>query len=90
MTQREFSQLLEILPALSPEQLQALRRELDSQQLDSPTPAASDEALQRRLLEAGIISEIKPPIRDLMPYRNRQAVPINGEPLSETIIRERR
>jgi Arc/MetJ-type ribon-helix-helix transcriptional regulator len=51
---------------------------------------AADQELQRRLLAAGIISEIKPPITDLTPYRNRRAVPIQGEPISETAIRERR
>jgi len=50
----------------------------------------SSQELQRRLLEAGIISEIKPPISDLTPYRNRRAVPIQGESISETAIRERR
>ena len=46
--------------------------------------------MQRRPFEAGLISEIKPPITDLTPYQNRQAIPVRGEPLSETIIRERR
>jgi hypothetical protein len=50
----------------------------------------ADQALQRRLFAAGIISEIKPPITDLAPYQNRRAVPIQGEPISETAIRERR
>jgi hypothetical protein len=50
----------------------------------------ADQELQRRLFEAGIISEIKPPITDLTPYRDRRAVPIQGEPISETAIRERR
>ncbi len=50
----------------------------------------SAQDLQRRLLEAGVIREIKAPITDLTPYRNRQAVPIQGEPLSQTIVRERR
>ena len=50
----------------------------------------ADQELQRRLVEAGIISEIKPPITDLTPYQNRRAVPIQGEPISETVIRERR
>jgi putative addiction module CopG family antidote len=50
----------------------------------------ADQELQRRLLEAGIISEIKPPITDMTPYLNRRAVPIHGEPISETVIRERR
>ena len=50
----------------------------------------SDQELQRRLLAAGIISEIKPPPR-LLPARERfTPVPITGEPISETIIRERR
>lgn len=62
----------------------------------SPVATADDGAvlasqeLQRRLMEAGIISEIKPPITDLAPYQNRRAVPIQGEPISETLIRERR
>jgi Arc/MetJ-type ribon-helix-helix transcriptional regulator len=49
----------------------------------------ADQELQRRLLAAGVISEVKPPIRDLTPYQNRRAVPIQGEPISETVIRER-
>jgi hypothetical protein len=51
---------------------------------------ASNQELQQRLLEAGLISEIKPPITDLTPYQHRQAVAVRGEPLSETVIRERR
>jgi hypothetical protein len=75
-----------------------LRQELDLR-LAPPEaeaePAANDDEsrdmeLQRRMLEAGLLSELKPPIRDLAPYQNRKAVPIQGEPLSETIIRERR
>ena len=50
----------------------------------------SAQELQRRLFEAGVLSEIKPPITDFTPYRQRRAVPIQGEPLSETILRERR
>lgn len=49
-----------------------------------------NQQLQRRLLEAGLLSEIKPPITDLTPYRNRRAVPTSGEPVSQTVIRERR
>ncbi len=50
----------------------------------------ADQELQRRLLAAGIISEIKPPPR-LLPARERfTPIPITGEPISETIIRERR
>jgi Arc/MetJ-type ribon-helix-helix transcriptional regulator len=50
----------------------------------------TSQELQQRLFAAGIISEIKPPITDLTPYQNRQAIPVQGEPLSEAVIRERR
>ena len=50
----------------------------------------SGQELQRKLLDAGIVTEIKPPITDPRPYLNRKAVPIKGQPLSETVIRERR
>jgi putative addiction module CopG family antidote len=59
-------------------------------QPDMTPEEIADQELQRRLLNVGIISEIKPPITDLTPYRNRRAVPIQGEPISETVIRERR
>lgn len=75
----------------------AVRDYLRRQQSPAPhtcppaTPKDIDpQELQRRLFAAGIISEIKPPITDLTPYLNRQAVPIEGEPISETAIRERR
>jgi hypothetical protein len=51
---------------------------------------AEDQEIQRRLYDAGLISEIKPPISDVGPYRDRRPVPIKGEPLSVTVIRERR
>jgi Arc/MetJ-type ribon-helix-helix transcriptional regulator len=56
-----------------------------------PDPISSaDQELQRRLFAAGLLSEIKPPITDPTPWNGRKAVPIEGEPLSETVIRERR
>ena len=62
--------------------------------LNSPTDLTEQELtgqeLQLRLFNAGLLSEIKPPLRDLTPYRDRKAVPIQGESLSETVIRERR
>ena len=74
-----------------------MRQELDARlappagkRQDTAENQQADLALQRQLLEAGIISELRPPITDLAPYRNRKAVPIQGEPISETVIREHR
>lgn len=48
-----------------------------------------DQRVQRALFEAGLVSEIKPPITDPTPYR-REPIKIKGKPLSETVIEERR
>ncbi|MGA2705212.1 MAG: hypothetical protein ABSH35_29500 [Isosphaeraceae bacterium] len=72
----------------------ALERHRQAQQ--PPAAAAirrdelSSQEVQQRLFDAGLISEIKPPITDLAPYRNRRAVLIQGEPISVTALRERR
>ena len=59
-------------------------------QPDLTPEETADQELQRRLLAAGVISEMKPPPR-FLPARERfTPVPITGEPISETIIRERR
>ena len=43
-----------------------------------------------KLVEFGVLSEIKPPITDLAPYQKRQPVETTGKPLSEVILEERR
>lgn len=98
ITHSEFNKLLSSVAALSPEQMRQLRDELDSK-LASRVPATqpdltpeelAEQEVQRRLVEAGVLSEVKPPPR-FMPQRERfTPVPIKGEPLSETVIRERR
>jgi hypothetical protein len=98
MSNTEFARLLQSIDTLSQVQMRQLRQELDLRLAPPETEIDSvandhesrDMELQRRMLEAGLLSELKPPIRDLGPYRNRNAVPVQGEPLSETVIRERR
>jgi hypothetical protein len=98
MTNSEFDYLPGSIDALSEEQMRQLRRALDSK-LASPTAQSeraltesehADQEAQRRLLAAGVISDIKPSRR--IPTETEQFIPIavQGEPLSETIIRERR
>jgi len=57
---------------------------------DADPNASAHFELQRRLLAAGLLGQMKPPITDTSPWEGRTAVPIEGEPLSEMIIRERR
>ena len=50
----------------------------------------ADQEAQQRLYAAGLLSEIKPPRRVSTGTEHFTPVMIQGEPLSETIIRERR
>jgi hypothetical protein len=100
MSHAEFARILSTLDVLSPDQVRQLAHELQSRMVGPPAisePSTDlteeervDQEAQRQLFDAGLISEIRPPLRDLTPYRNRKPVPIQGEPLSETVIRERR
>jgi Arc/MetJ-type ribon-helix-helix transcriptional regulator len=58
--------------------------------MSDPQAELTTQEMQHRLLTAGLISEVKPPITDLKPYQNRRAIAVEGEPLSEAVIRERR
>jgi hypothetical protein len=61
VSHREFNHLLSSLNALSPEQLAALRRELDSKLASSPAPTRAKQAILSeetafdRLERAGLI-----------------------------------
>jgi hypothetical protein len=98
MTHSEFNHILGSINALSQEQIRQLRRELDSKLASSAVhvdPPLTEEELadqeaQRRLLAAGVISEIKPSRRVPTGTERFSPIPIQGEPRSETLIRERR
>jgi hypothetical protein len=92
MTEPEFGRFIERLDTLSEEELRTLRRELDSRLAamahQGVTPE-TDEVLQNRLYEAGLLSEIKPSIRVSTGTEHQDPIKMQGEPLSETINRER-
>src|SRR5271157_4638556 len=98
MTYSEFNHLLDSINALSQEQMQQLRRELDCKlaasavhgDLPLTEEEMADQEAQRRLLVAGGISAIKPSRRVSTGMERFTPFCIQGEPLSETIIRERR
>jgi Arc/MetJ-type ribon-helix-helix transcriptional regulator len=56
----------------------------------APKEPMTKEAFHRHLMEIGLISQLPDPAQDLDDDPDDQPVPIEGEPLSETIIRERR
>jgi putative addiction module CopG family antidote len=72
--------------------LDAALRLLEQQGHDPEESAAgmTEDEFERTLLEAGLLTSIPPPADPSAPAREFQPIEIVGEPLSETILRERR
>ena len=76
---------------LSTEDLQKVRSLVDSL-LEKKTekPPMTEEEFAQHLYKKGVIGKPPPPITDFSRYENYVPVKVEGEPVSETIIRERR
>jgi hypothetical protein len=89
MAHVHFDKVVADVKALSPAQQQLLRALLDA--LLAPSASQlTEEEFERKLVDAGILSEVKLPITDFTPYQNRQPIKTTGKPLSEVILEERR
>ena len=89
MTDLQVEAVVEQVKALSLDQQKELRRRLERVLQDKSSMTSEDE-LECRLLEAGLLSEIKPPITEGAPYRDRKLGKASSRPLSEVIVEERR
>ncbi len=86
-----FGQVWEAVKTLSPRQQRRLRKLLDALRLKSP-PLTPEDELQLRLLKDGVIDRIPHPAAeaDIKAFEEYKPVPIEGKPLSETVMEERR
>ena len=82
MSPAELQQLIEQIKTLTPEEQRELRRTIDALTVEDP-----EDELDRRLLESGLVSQL--PSRTT-PRSHPEPVRIEGKPLSQTIIEERR
>jgi hypothetical protein len=89
MAKVTLNEVLQDAKALTLDEQRRWREVLNTFLEDAPPPSSDDE-LQRKLLEVGILSEIRPPVAELESYRNYQPVEVKGKPVSETVIEERR
>lgn len=80
--------LMEKIDKLPPERIAEVEQFVDA--LDQSEEQRRALESERRLSEAGLLSEIKPPITDYTPYEHRKPIENTGKPLSEIIIEERR
>jgi hypothetical protein len=86
MAQTTLEQILDQLETLEPQELQKLSQVVESYL----TPREETEkvlAFHKSLLASGLVRQIK---RPLFRQTERQLIQVQGSPLSETIIEERR
>lgn len=69
---------------------QALAIDPNDENIKAYVQKLLEEQLRHRLLARGAIKEIKKPITDFSPYRNRTMMHVSGKPLSQLIVEERR
>jgi hypothetical protein len=81
--------MLDEVKALSVDERRRLREILDTL-LSPPSSPQPESKLDRVLLQAGLMSEIKSQGINTEAYRQYKPVQIKDKPVSETIIEERR
>ncbi len=74
--------------------IEALRNILeqrpDSERARAELQTLMERRLDEKLLESGLLKEIRGPITDFTPYQNRTLLPVGDKPLSEIVIEGRR
>jgi hypothetical protein len=84
----DLERVLDEIKALTPAEIAQVRQKVE--ELLAAQTEDVERTLKQSLLEAGLLSEIKTPDRNAESFRAYQPVTVNGKPVSETIIEERR
>lgn len=88
MAQVTLDTVLESVKMLTLDEQRQLREWLDRQKAPLAAQFTENE-LNQKLLEAGLLSEIHPSATQDMSYQNWKPVKISEKPLSEIIMEER-
>jgi hypothetical protein len=88
MAHSTLDKILTEAQTLPPDEQRQLRDKLN-EWLGITQAPLSEAEFEQHLVKRGILSEVPPPLGDLLPYIRRQPVQIKGKPLSETIIEDR-
>jgi hypothetical protein len=89
MTTSNLDRLMEEVKTLTPEEQRSLRDMVDGLLVKS-SPKMTEEEFEQHLLKKGVISRIPPRIPDASFEANRKLIEVEGKPVSEIIIEERR
>ena len=89
MAQATLKRVLEQIKTLEPAELQSVERAIEVQRETTRCGYSPDEwRAMQALLQAGLLTEIKP--RRTITDSGRRLIRVDGKPVSETIIEERR
>ena len=83
-----LSKVLDDVKILSADEQRQLRDMLNEQL--EPSDKQKEDAVERALLQANLLSKKTVPRVDRKQFRQYKAVPLKGEPLSVTLLSERR
>ncbi len=87
MAQTTLYEILDQLQTLEPDELRHLERAVRSR-LGPQAESPKRESFHQALLASGLVKQIRPPRRDR--DAQRRLIEVQGQPVSETIIAERR
>ncbi|MBI3650615.1 MAG: hypothetical protein HY231_06155 [Acidobacteria bacterium] len=82
-----LDKVIEEVKALPHEEIRQLRSVLD-EMLENK--AKEEKEVEKLMLEAGLITEVKKPKRNVEALRTYKPVKVKGKPVSETLLEERR
>jgi hypothetical protein len=88
-----LDKIIEEVRALSPEEQRQLREQLETIIPSSPTEDELEDAFERELMAEGVIGAVKPLTatdEEIRQYHAYKPITVEGQPLSEMIIEERR
>jgi len=86
MTQAQLNQILEQLETLAPEELWQLHQVIQTHLADREQ-AIQQTKFHQALLTSGLVKQLKQPSSSQA--AKRQLIPVQGKPVSETIMEER-
>ncbi len=91
MAAMNFEQVWEVVQTFTPGQRRRLRALLDTLQ-SRRQPLTAEEEVQLRLLRDGLVRRVlhPPTAADVRAFEDYEPISVEGKPLSETIVEERR
>ena len=89
MAESAYEKVVAMARALNEAEKWRLRDLLDVW-LAPPGPVPTEEELDQEMLRDGILDQVPRRNPDPAPYENRRLIEVEGKPLSETIMEERR